>query len=310
VSHLRKHFGVSERRACRVVDQPRSSQRYVSTKANNDAALVERMVAISCENRLQMMFLMREDRRCLWCDKPLHPGMSSHARFCKNNGRCRVKWNYHSGGVRAARSSAGKADTSGSLCAAFLLLARQYHFTATTVRVGAFVPGVQNSGENQILKKSLASMRSQKRHTVIGQMREEHPEMPLEKLCSLMGVSRSWYYACPPATQKAKKDIELRDAIERTVLQFPGYGYRRVSAALRREGWTVKHKRVLGVMRQESLLCQLKRRFVPTTDSAHAFARDTRTSSRTRNSTAWTRFGSQTSPTSDYPPPSVIWRRS
>lgn len=26
-------------------------------------------------------------------------------------------------------------------------------------------------------------------------------------------------------------------------------------------------------MREESLLCQLKRRFVPTTDSAHAFAR-------------------------------------
>jgi putative transposase len=108
---------------------------------------------------------------------------------------------------------------------------------------------------------------------VIGQMREQHPEMPLEKLCSLMGVSRSWYYACPPATQKAKKGIELRDAIERTVLQFPGYGYRRVTAALRREGWAVNHKRVLRIMRQESLLCQLKRRFVPTTDSAHTFGR-------------------------------------
>lgn len=108
---------------------------------------------------------------------------------------------------------------------------------------------------------------------MIEQVREEHPEMAIEKLCELMGVSRSWYYARPPATEKARKDVVLRDAIERIVLEFPGYGYRRVTAALRREGWTVNHKRVLRIMRQESLLCQLKRRFVPTTDSAHAFGR-------------------------------------
>lgn len=42
-------------------------------------------------------------------------------------------------------------------------------------------------------------------------------------------------------------------------------GYRR---------WTVNHKRILRIMRQESLLCQLKRRFVPTTDSArHRWSR-------------------------------------
>jgi len=46
---------------------------------------------------LQMMFLMHEDRRCWWCGKPLDPGMPSHARFCKNNGRCRANWNYHKG---------------------------------------------------------------------------------------------------------------------------------------------------------------------------------------------------------------------
>jgi putative transposase len=108
---------------------------------------------------------------------------------------------------------------------------------------------------------------------VIEQVREEHPEMAIEKLCYLMGVSRSWYYARPPATEKARKDVVLRDAIERIVLEFPGYGYRPVTAALRREGWAVNHKRVLRIMRQESLLCQLKRRFVPTTDSAHAFGR-------------------------------------
>lgn len=107
---------------------------------------------------------------------------------------------------------------------------------------------------------------------MIEQVREEHPEISIERLCSLMGVSRSWYYERPP-TEKTKKDMELRDAIERVVLEFPGYGYRRVTAALSREGWSVNHKRVLRIMRQESLLCQIQRRFVPTTDSAHALGR-------------------------------------
>ena len=53
------------------------------------------------------------------------------------------------------------------------------------------------------------------------------------------------------------------------VLAFPGYGYRRVTKALQRDGGDVNHKRSLRVMRRESLLCQRKRRFVATTDSRH-----------------------------------------
>jgi transposase InsO family protein len=111
---------------------------------------------------------------------------------------------------------------------------------------------------------------------VIAQLKEEHPQMSIERLCELMGVSRSWYYEHyqrPSAAEKAKEDVGLRDAIGRIVLEFPGYGYRRVTAALGREGWSVNHKRVLRIMREESLLCQIKRRFKPTTDSAHSFRR-------------------------------------
>ena len=108
---------------------------------------------------------------------------------------------------------------------------------------------------------------------MIARIKEEHPELPIERLCELMGVSRSWYYEHPSAEQKARKDVVLRDAIEQIVLEFPGYGYRRVTAALRRQGWRVNHKRVLRIMRHESLLCQLKRRFKVTTDSAHSFRR-------------------------------------
>ncbi len=50
---------------------------------------------------------------------------------------------------------------------------------------------------------------------MIEQVREEHPEMPIKRLCYLMGVSRSWYYERPSAGEKANKDVELRDIIER-----------------------------------------------------------------------------------------------
>lgn len=103
----------------------------------------------------------------------------------------------------------------------------------------------------------------------MGRVLEEHPGASVRSLCELFGVSRSWYYDRPGAAEKAERDAELRDAIERIVLEFPGYGYRRVTEQLHREGWGVNHKRVLRVMRRESLLCQLKRRFAVTTDSAH-----------------------------------------
>src|SRR5690606_24982059 len=50
---------------------------------------------------------------------------------------------------------------------------------------------------------------------------------------------------------------------------FERYGYRRVTAQLRRDGWTVNHKRVARIMREQRLLVRPKRRFVQTTDSRH-----------------------------------------
>ena len=95
------------------------------------------------------------------------------------------------------------------------------------------------------------------------------PELPLERACQLLGLNRGSYYRHRQAPVPIAADLALRDAIERVVLEFPGYGYRRVTKALQREGWGVNHKRVLRLMREESLLCQLQRRWVRTTDSAH-----------------------------------------
>jgi transposase InsO family protein len=93
----------------------------------------------------------------------------------------------------------------------------------------------------------------------------------VRQLCRLLGVNRSWFYRAAGGAP-VTADAGLRAAIEALVRAFPGDGYRRVTKALQREGWVVNHKRVLRVMRAASLLCQLKRRWVPTTDAAHGLA--------------------------------------
>jgi transposase InsO family protein len=104
---------------------------------------------------------------------------------------------------------------------------------------------------------------------MISQAHQEHPALSIRLLCELFGVGRTWFYTHPSPEEIASREIALRDAIEDIVLEFPGYGYRRVTKTLQRAGWSVNHKRVLRIMREASLLCQLKRRFVTTTNSRH-----------------------------------------
>ena len=96
--------------------------------------------------------------------------------------------------------------------------------------------------------------------------------MSIRQMSKLLQVNRAGYYARRSAEGNLageSEQVALRDAIETLILEFPGYGYRRVTAALKRAGWQVNHKRVLRIMREESLLCHLKRHFVRTTDSQH-----------------------------------------
>jgi len=85
-------------------------------------------------------------------------------------------------------------------------------------------------------------------------LHREFPSLSVRQLCNLLDINRAWYYARANAATQAERDVALRDAIERIVLEFPGYGYRRVTAQLHRLAWNVNHKRVLRVMRQEALL--------------------------------------------------------
>jgi len=99
--------------------------------------------------------------------------------------------------------------------------------------------------------------------------------LPIARACALLEVNRGSFYRAStgattlPPLGAGPDPLAVRDAIERIVLEHPGYGYRRVTAQLHRDGVSVNRKRVLRIMREECLLCQLQRRWVQTTDSEH-----------------------------------------
>jgi len=64
--------------------------------------------------------------------------------------------------------------------------------------------------------------------------------------------------------------MEVRSAIQQIAVEHRRrYGYRRITAELRRRGMLVNHKRVARIMREDNLLAVQPRQFVVTTDSDH-----------------------------------------
>ena len=94
--------------------------------------------------------------------------------------------------------------------------------------------------------------------------------LTIERMVELGRVSRSGFYRFDADGKPDEAaDMDLRDAIQRTALQWPSYGRPRITAELRRQGWTVNPKRVYRILREDNLLCVRKRKFVLTTDSNH-----------------------------------------
>jgi transposase InsO family protein len=83
-------------------------------------------------------------------------------------------------------------------------------------------------------------------------------------------LSRAGYYRWQRPPVFSTVEMELRDHVQQVALEWPSYGYRRITAELRRRGFDVNQKRVLRMMRADNLLCLRRRAFVVTTDSQHA----------------------------------------
>lgn len=92
----------------------------------------------------------------------------------------------------------------------------------------------------------------------------------------MLNIPRSTYYHKAHKKEHLSKQIQeadLIDKIEEIICELPGYGTRRVTKELRRRNWNVNRKRIQRIMRENSLLHVVKRKFVKTTDSNHSYKR-------------------------------------
>jgi len=87
-----------------------------------------------------------------------------------------------------------------------------------------------------------------------------------------MALARSSFYYKPDRSEaKLRETTVLRGRIERIALEHSRYGYRRITAQLKQDGFKVNRKRVLRIMKESDLLCRPLKGFVVTTDSKHRF---------------------------------------
>jgi transposase InsO family protein len=94
----------------------------------------------------------------------------------------------------------------------------------------------------------------------------------VQHLCRLAGLPRATYYRHLARRGDEAGECELRDLIQRICLKHRFYGYRRVTAVLRRQGMVVNAKKVQRLMREDNLLAQRKAPFLKTpTDRPSAF---------------------------------------
>ncbi len=85
-----------------------------------------------------------------------------------------------------------------------------------------------------------------------------------------MKTSRSGHYY---KSKNKKGDAFLLEKIREVATEFPSYGYRRVTAQLRRNGITINRKRVHRIMAQNGILCTIRRKYRVTTNSKHGLVK-------------------------------------
>lgn len=99
--------------------------------------------------------------------------------------------------------------------------------------------------------------------------RQRIGEYPKATVCRVLGVARSSHYH----RANPDRDVDLKVAIGKVCQDFPCYGYRRVTAELKRREWTVNRKRVARLMKIMGLQAKKVVRKRRTTNSEHPFQR-------------------------------------
>lgn len=97
-------------------------------------------------------------------------------------------------------------------------------------------------------------------------------ELPIQNACSALGFSKSAYYESLKSPIIGLSDKPIKKSIYDVAIEYPKYGYRRITKEMQRRGTLVNHKKVLRIMREENLLCKPRKKFrITTTDSNHNF---------------------------------------
>ena len=96
-------------------------------------------------------------------------------------------------------------------------------------------------------------------HTVITLWNELKTRVTAQELCKVLELPRSTFYRWLQITERPKDKVEAR--INKICLRHKlRYGYRRVTATLRKMGLCVNHKKVLRIMRQNHILFKVRRK--------------------------------------------------
>ncbi len=83
--------------------------------------------------------------------------------------------------------------------------------------------------------------------------RESGSPVPVGRMCSLLSISRAAFYRwCKPKVDR--DDMGVRSVMHEIALEQPWYGYRPMTHALRRSGFTINEKRVRRLMRLDNLV--------------------------------------------------------
>ena len=88
----------------------------------------------------------------------------------------------------------------------------------------------------------------------------------------MLNLAKSTYYHKTKEQSETKLKIEadIQGRIEEIACEFQKYGYRRITKQLQREKIKINHKKVLRIMKENSLLCIGKRKWINTTNSNHS----------------------------------------
>jgi putative transposase len=108
----------------------------------------------------------------------------------------------------------------------------------------------------------------------VGLIREEceqRPHLPIERMCKLAGMSRAAFYRWHERANEC--EMAVRAAMHDVAIEFPWYGYRPMTRALRRAlGIELNEKRVRRLMKEDGLI-GVRKTLKRWTSPKHGFAR-------------------------------------